>query len=127
MSACATSRLLFLLLLMLGLVSAMRAQSGDVGSLEGFVTDPSAAAVARTTLRAIDQERGAVFTTTSNADGLFRFPALPVGVYELSTEHAGFARWVERNIEVTVGSQVNREISLQLAATSESVAVSDPA
>src|SRR5712692_1012896 len=103
------------------------AQSADHGSIEGRVTDPSAAAVPGATLRATDQKRGVTFNTTSNADGLFRFPALPVGIYELSAEHAGFARWVERNIEVTVGSQVNREISLQLAGTSESIVVRDPA
>ena len=127
MKARATSQLLFFLFLMFGFVSSMRAQSGDVGALEGIVTDPSAAAVPGTILRATDKERGAVFTTTSNADGLFRFPALPVGLYELSTEHPGFANWIEKNIKITVGSLVNVNVMVRLAGTSESVVVLDPA
>ena len=127
MKARATSQLLFFLFLMFGFVSSMRAQSGDVGALEGIVTDPSAAAVPGTILQATDKERGAVFTTTSNADGLFRFPALPVGLYELSTEHPGFANWIEKNIKITVGSLVNVNVMVRLAGTSESVVVLDPA
>lgn len=103
------------------------AQSANHGSIEGLVSDPSAAAIPGTILRAADQQRSVTFNTTSNADGLFRFPVLPVGTYELSAEHSGFAKWVERNIEVTVGSQINRDISLQLAGTSASILVNDPA
>ncbi len=112
---------------MFGLVAAMHAQSGDVGSLEGIVTDPSSAVVPGTSLRATDKERGAVFTTTSNANGLFRFPALPVGTYELSTEHTGFVIWIEKNIEIRVGSQINVNVMLLLAGASESVAVQNSA
>lgn len=103
------------------------AQSADHGSIEGRVTDPSSAVVPGAILRATDQKRGVIFNTTSNADGLFRFPALPVSIYELSAEHAGFATWVERNIEVTVGSQINLRVTLHLAGTSVSIVVRDPA
>jgi outer membrane receptor protein involved in Fe transport len=100
-------------------------QSVNQGSIEGIVTDPSGAIVPGAILRATDQKRGATFITTSNADGLFFSPALPVGTYELSAEHADFAAWVERNIEVTVGAQINLNITLHLAGASESVVVSD--
>jgi hypothetical protein len=102
-------------------------QSVNQGSIEGIVTDPSGAVVPGTALRATDQKRGATFITTSNADGLFLFPALPVGTYELSAEHAGFATWLQRSIEVTLGSQINLHVTLHLAGTSESVIVRDPA
>ncbi len=103
------------------------AQWGGQGSLEGIVTDPSGAIVPSATLRVTDQQRGVSFAATSNGDGLFRFPALPVGVYELAAQHPGFASWRRKNIEVTVGARINLPVSLQLAGTAESVVVGDPA
>ncbi len=107
--------------------AALFAQSGDVGSLEGIVTDPSAAAAPGVTLRATDREHGASFTTMTDSDGLFRFPALPVGIYELAVQHTGFAPWLKKNIEVTIGARINLNITLHLAGASESVVVGDPA
>jgi carboxypeptidase family protein len=49
------------------------AQSGDIGSLEGIVTDPAGEAVPGVSLRATDRQHGASFTTVTDSEGLFRF------------------------------------------------------
>lgn len=111
----------------MGLSAALFALAGDQGSLEGIVTDPSGAVVPATTLRITDQQRAASFTATSNKDGLFRFPVLPPGIYELVAQRPGFAVWLKKDIEVTVGARINLNVTLQLAGAAESVEVRDPA
>ncbi len=107
--------------------AVLLAQSGDIGSLEGIVTDPSGAVVPGVSVRATDPQHGASFTTTSSAEGLFRFPVLPVGIYELSAQHPGFAMWRKKDFQVTVGARADLNVTLQLTGTSESVVVRDPA
>ncbi len=107
--------------------AVLLAQSGDIGSLEGIVTDPSGAVVPGVSVRATDPQHGASFTTTSSAEGLFRFPVLPVGIYELSAQHPGFATWRKKDFQVTVGARADLNVTLQLTGTSESVVVRDPA
>jgi outer membrane receptor protein involved in Fe transport len=116
---------LLLLLSPLLLFGPAFAQTGNQGSLEGLVTDPSSAVIAGAILRATDQQRGLVFTALTNDEGLFRFPALPVGTYELDVEHPGFAKWVDKNVNVTIGAQINLSITLRVAGTSEAFVVSD--
>ena len=127
MAGSAISRVFLLLLMTIVSAYPLSAQSGNFGSLQGTVGDPSGAVVPGAAVRATDRDRGAFFVTTSNADGLFLFPALPVGNYELSAERAGFAIWEEKNIEVTVGSEISRSIVLLLPGMSESVSVREPA
>ncbi|MGH9556754.1 MAG: carboxypeptidase regulatory-like domain-containing protein, partial [Terriglobales bacterium] len=119
-----TRNLLFFSFLLLS--PLLRAQSGGQGAVEGVVADPSGAVVQGATVRVSDPRRAASFTTTSNDDGLFRFPVLPVGTYQLTVEQHGFAPWVRENIEVTVGGQTNLSVTLRLAGVSQSVVVRDP-
>ncbi len=99
-------------------------QSGSEGSLEGVVTDPSGAVVGDAVVHAIHLGRSSVNTTSSDAHGLFRFPILPPGSYELSVESPGFARFVQRNIELAVGAKVDLRIMLRVGGRSDSVVVS---
>jgi hypothetical protein len=107
--------------------AALFAEPGDQGSLEGTVTDPSGGVVPGTLLRATDQQRAASFATTTNSDGHFHFPVLPVGTYELSARHPGFDIWLRKDIEVTVGARGNLNVKLLVAGAPESVVVRDAA
>ena len=99
----------------------------SLGSIEGIVTDPSGAVVLGATVRIQHLSTAAILITTTNEQGLFWFPALPVGVYELVADKAGFSTWVEKDISVTVGARVNLVISLALAASEQRTTVSaDP-
>jgi outer membrane receptor protein involved in Fe transport len=102
----------------------LHAQSGDLGSIEGTVTDPSGAAVAGVDVKARNVQTSATFATKTDEDGLFHFPMLPLGTYELTTEHDGFATLVLREVVVTVGARINLPLALSLAGRSESVVVS---
>src|SRR3974390_1536387 len=53
------------------------------GRLSGLVTHPSEAAMAGVTVEAVCMETGRRYNSATNAEGLYAFPVLPVGHYEL--------------------------------------------
>src|SRR5271165_5371889 len=113
-----------LLLLLIVSVAPTHAQTGDLGSIDGIVTDPSGAVVPGLTVKARNVLTAATFTATTNEDGLFRFPVLHFGTYELTVDRAGFATLVLKDVVVTAGARVNLPLTLQLAGQPESVVVS---
>jgi hypothetical protein len=73
------------------------------GSISGTVTDPQGAVVSGATVKATHQETGAVYTTTSDNSGLFRFNLIPSGTYKVETTYQGFKTSVNNNVAVTAG------------------------
>src|SRR5215469_16223609 len=74
------------------------------GSISGTVTDPQSAVVSGATVKATHAETGAVYTTTSDSSGLFRFNLLPAGSYKVEISSQGFKTAVENNVSVVAGS-----------------------
>src|SRR5947209_10872198 len=113
----------FLFAFVLAVAGSGFAQSGNQGSLEGTVVDSSGAAVTNATITAINKDNGLVSTTSTTGEGLFTFPVLPVGTYDLTVESSGFGTASRKNIPVTVGAKVNLPIKLSVSSKSESVTV----
>ncbi|HEY8716657.1 MAG TPA: carboxypeptidase-like regulatory domain-containing protein, partial [Candidatus Acidoferrum sp.] len=67
---------------LLGAVCAL-AQSGNSGSLEGTVQDPSGAAVANATVELTNPVTALKRSVVTGADGSFRFVNLPFNPYHL--------------------------------------------
>jgi subtilisin-like proprotein convertase family protein len=55
-------------------------------------------------------------STISNTSGNYEFPALAVGHYRLQVAASGFKKYVQRDIEVTLGHVVMVDVSLQLGS-----------
>jgi hypothetical protein len=69
-------------------------------------------------------ETGLVKTQIASSDGLYRFPLLTVGNYELSVEATGFKKLVQSNIGLA-GEQILRiDAHLEVGETSTTVTVS---
>ncbi|MCU1308223.1 MAG: hypothetical protein JWN45_2918, partial [Acidobacteriaceae bacterium] len=117
-----TSSLLFGLLFIFA--NLCFAQSGNQGSIEGTITDKSGAAVAGAKVTVINEATSIAFTNTSGAQGIFKFPVLPVGNNSVSVDQAGFAGVSAKGVPVTVGAKINLPLTMGIAATSESVNVS---
>src|SRR6266481_6337699 len=115
---------LALLLLLVGLAAPGRAQLSNEGSIEGTVTDSSGAVIPGVALRVANLSTSVTFNTTTNELGLFRFPVLPVGSYELLAERLGFASLIQKNVVVNVGAEINLTLTLLLATGTEKVVVS---
>src|SRR5258708_36261523 len=76
------------------------AQSGNQGSIEGTITDSSGAAVAGAKVILTSEATSIAFTTSSGAEGTFKFPVLPVGNYSLAVNHPGFAEVSVKSVPV---------------------------
>src|SRR6266852_7879057 len=114
----------FVLLFALCLSVPGRAQLGNEGSIEGTVIDASGAVIPGVMLCVKNASTSDTFYTTTNELGMFRFPVLPVGNYELVAEHPGFASLIQKNVAVNIGAEINLTLTLLLATGAERVLVS---
>src|SRR6476659_10534573 len=94
-------------ILVMGLVClspwAVYAQEVSAG-ITGRVTDPSGSAIVGASVTAKDLDRGTDWPTTTNEDGIYAFPRIPIGRYELRIEAKGF----KTNLVPTFTLEVNQ-------------------
>jgi len=95
-------------------------------SVRGRVTDPTGAVVAGARVAARQTETNAMVTTTTDAEGRFRFPYLNVGPWEIKALHPGFAEAI-RALTLTVGAAFELPIALVVGATETRISVSGDA
>src|SRR5262249_40511153 len=69
---------------------AARAYAQTSGEITGLVTDSSGAAVSGASVTVTNKATVATRQITTNSEGLYSFPSLLPGVYELKVEQAGF-------------------------------------
>jgi len=62
---------------------------------------------------------GLKFQTTTDSDGLFTFPVLPVGSYTVEVGHAGFSKLTRKDVKLTVGARLNLALALSVAGQGE--------
>jgi len=98
------------------------AQETSAG-ITGRVTDPSGSAIVGAKVMAKDLDRDTEWPTTSNIDGVYAFPRIPPGRYNLKVEATGFKTWVNPELVLEVNQRARLDISMQVGAISESVSV----
>lgn len=98
-------------------------QTGNSGSIEGAVKDPSGATVAGAIVEITNPVSGYTRKVSTGADGTFRFPNVPFNPYHMVVTADGFAGYTQDvDVRSTVPSVA--QITLQLsAAASTSVMV----
>ena len=101
---------------------ALGAQGG--ATVNGQVVDAQGAALPGVPLELRNAESGVVRLVVSEADGAYRFTALPPGTYDLKAELAGFSPFELRAITLTIGLEVRHDITLSLQGIEEAVTVS---
>ena len=69
--------------LLTGAAHAVFAQAVSIATITGRVADEQAASVAGAQIRVTGTETGAVYTATSNAEGLYTLPSVAIGAYTL--------------------------------------------
>ncbi|HTI38063.1 MAG TPA: TonB-dependent receptor [Vicinamibacterales bacterium] len=120
------SRVRIALLAVLFGCSALSAAAQVTGSIAGTVRDASGAVLPGVTVTltgpALQRENE---VTTTAADGSYRLPLVPPGVYELKFELSGFSPVTQGQVEVALNRQTTLDESLKVAGVSESVQVSE--
>src|SRR5207302_7216942 len=93
------------------------------GVLAGTVMDPSGAAIAGASVQAKNHDTGVVSTTVSTSVGVYRFPELPLGTYDITVSAPGFKSAVLTGVEVQIQNVTALDITLQVGQRTESVTV----
>lgn len=78
--------------------SMMLAQNSNTGEIKGSVTDSSGAVVPGAAVQIRNVQTGVVTTTTTNGDGLYDVPTVPLGDYSLTFSAPGFDQYVRNGI-----------------------------
>ncbi|MGI9101963.1 MAG: carboxypeptidase regulatory-like domain-containing protein, partial [Terriglobales bacterium] len=123
--------LFVLFVMLLGLSASMVAQGGPRGAIDGFVKDPSGAAVPDAKIAVVNQGTGITErTVTTTKDGHFAVPLLPVGIYKLvvtAPATLNFARVEAPGVEVRTTETTPVMIGMKAGAVATEVTVSDVA
>jgi hypothetical protein len=119
----ALGRVLVWAALVLNSAAATSARPNEFGSLEGLVTDPLGAVVPDVAIDIHNLATDTVLSAKTTARGLFWFPEVPVGAYELTAVKRGFATWIQEGIIVAVGAHVSLQVELTIATTETSTTV----
>lgn len=94
------------------------------GSISGTAADPQGAVLAGATVKATNLATGAVFNTTSDSSGLFRFNLIPAGEYTVEISAQGFKTNAVQNVAVVAGRDSGLgAIKLQVGEASTTVEV----
>ena len=93
------------------------------GSILGVVRDASGAVLPGVTVEARSPSVVGVSTTTSDAQGNYRFPALPPGTYTVTASLQGFVAASVAEAIVTLGKQLTIDVTMKVAGLTETVSV----
>lgn len=92
--------------------------------LTGTVSDPSGASISSARITATQQERNLPFQATTDGEGRYLFPRLPIGSYVVRAEQSGFKAFVQSSLNLTTNADALLNITLELGNVSEQVTVS---
>jgi hypothetical protein len=107
-------------------VTTAWAQEVSAG-ITGRITDPTGAAIVAASVTARDLDRGTVWPTETNAEGVYAFPRLPVGRYELKAEAKGFRTSVRADLVLELNQRARIDIQMELGTVTETVQVTGEA
>ena len=96
-------------------------------SLTGTVTDASGAVVAGAAVTCRNSQTGLAFNANTNQDGVFRFPDLPNGQYEVTVVQPGFEKLVRSGLTLLTGRAVDLHLQLQVGTEQQQIEVTAPA
>jgi hypothetical protein len=97
------------------------------GSIAGTVHDPAGRVVAKASVTAREMNTGIVYKTRSDDKGVYNFPVLPVGRYELEVKADGFRSYERTGITLDTSAALTLDAALTVGGVAETVSVTDDA
>lgn len=95
----------------------------NTSSLTGLVVDPSGADVPHVAITVTNKATGLTRTGESDGDGYYSFPSLPIGLYTVSVNGAGFAG-ISEEVQLDAAQKSRRDFTLRVGSSQETVTVS---
>src|SRR5438105_14573086 len=105
------------------LVSQVLSAQSDLGTISGFIKDPSGASVpnAKITVR---NKSGVERQTTTNESGYYAMTNVPAGFYTMDVEAPGFQRYESTGNKLDPSATLVIDATLTVGATNQTVEVS---
>lgn len=117
------ARLLLCFLMIAGLAGAQT----FTARLSGTVADPAGSAIAGAAVRIVNVDTNAAQAASTNESGVYVFPILPPGNYEVSVEAAGFQKRVQKGVKLEVNQAAALDFALVLATVATELEVTSEA
>jgi Carboxypeptidase regulatory-like domain len=105
------------------LLSTVALWAATGGSISGTVTDQTGAVVPNATLELVNTGQHSTYHVKSDRQGLYSFPNLVVGHYDLTITAAGFTTQRKTNLRVDTDSAVRVDASLAVGANLDTLIV----
>src|SRR6516162_480486 len=114
--------------ILLGLCLTISVASAQTfGEITGEVKDPSGAVAPGASVTATNTDTNIARTTVTNTAGVYSFPALVPGPYQVKVEAPGFQPVVRTNIELQVQQTARVDVTLTLGQATQTIEVSSAA
>ncbi len=98
--------------------------SQTFGEITGHISDPTGAAVPDAQVALTKVSTNAVRTTVSTDSGVYTFPSVAPGVYNIRVERAAFKTASSNNVQVQVQQTLRLDFTLEVGQISQSIEIS---
>ncbi len=97
----------------------------DEGAVTGTIFDPSGATVANASVTLVNTDQGITIDGKTNASGSYSFSPVRAGNYSVTATAPGFETTTQKNLVVSVGGQLQANVTLKTGSSSQTVTVTD--
>jgi hypothetical protein len=117
--------ILFLLIVSFVGILATGAEVG--GKMTGVVKDQSGSVLPGAAVVLTNTQTGAELTSTTDQDGVFTFPVLPVGQYQIDVAADAFQPFRKTGLVIDINSALVLDVTLQVKEQDQSIVVTESA
>jgi Carboxypeptidase regulatory-like domain/TonB dependent receptor len=93
------------------------------GQIEGTVSDSNGAVVTNASVTATNKDTGTERKTTTDGNGVYKLPLLPLGTYRVTIESQNFKKLVRDGITLSTGQTATIDATLQPGGAAETVTI----
>jgi hypothetical protein len=95
----------------------------DTGAIVGVVKESTGSVIPRAAVKITNLGTGITREITSDDNGRYIAEALPIGVYDITAEIAGFKRFTHKGIKLNVADRLSIDIVMEVGQVSELVTI----
>ena len=98
-------------------------QIAGTGDIQGTVSDTTGAVISNASITLTNEATLVSRTTKTSGAGVFLFPGVPIGTYDLKVSASGFKTYEQTKIELEVGSSIAVNPTLTVGSEGQTIEV----